>query len=93
MLFGGVAVLVVAFALHVSWVSRLARERGRSVIVWILAVLMAAAVGLSIGVVVVEATADAESAFAGSSVQSREGRIRQSELLAKLLAPQGMLER
>jgi hypothetical protein len=65
MLFGGVAVLAVAFALHVAWVARLARERGRSVVVWILAALMAAAVGLSIGVVVVEKTADAEGAFVG----------------------------
>ncbi|MBA3462979.1 MAG: hypothetical protein H0T46_23690 [Deltaproteobacteria bacterium] len=65
MLFGGVAVLIVAFALHVAWTARLARDRGRSVVVWILAALMAAAVGLSIGVLVVEKTADAEGAFVG----------------------------
>ena len=65
MIFAGGAVLIVACALHIAWVGRLARDRGRNVITWILAGLMAGAVGLRIGIYVLDRAADAEGAFAG----------------------------
>lgn len=65
MVFAGGAVLIVAFALHIAWIGRLARDRGRSVIPWILGGLMAAGVGLSIGIAIMDRAADAEGAFAG----------------------------
>ena len=65
MLFAGGAVLIVACALHIAWVGRLARDRGRSVIPWLLAAIMAGGVGLAIGIQVMERAADAEGTFVG----------------------------
>lgn len=65
MIFGGGAVLIVACALHIAWIGRLARDRGRNVVTWILCGLMAGGVGLRIGVYVMDRAADADGAFAG----------------------------
>lgn len=65
MLFFGGAVLVVACALHIAWVGRLARDRGRNVVAWILVGLMAGGLGLRLGIYVVDRASDAEGAFAG----------------------------
>lgn len=57
MLFGGA--LVVAVALQLAGVGRLASARGRSVVVWILLNLIAGGVGLRVGLYVAERAADA----------------------------------
>jgi len=64
MIFGAGAVLIVACALHVAWLGRLARDRGRNVVAWILCGLMAGGVGLRIGVYVMDSAAEADGAFA-----------------------------
>ncbi len=63
MIFAGGAVLVVAVALHIAWIGRMARDRGRNVPAWILCGLMAGAVGLRLGAYVVDAAAEAEGTF------------------------------
>lgn len=63
MFFFGAAALVIACALHIAWVARLARDRGRLVAVWSLCALMAGGLGLRLSIDVVERTADADGAF------------------------------
>lgn len=65
MIFAGGAVLIVACAVHIGWIGRLASDRGRNVVAWILCGLMAGGVGLRLGVYVMDRAADAEGAFAG----------------------------
>ncbi len=65
MMFFGGAVLMVACALHIAWVGRLARDRGRNVVAWIIGGLMAGSLGLRLGIYVVDRASDAEGAFAG----------------------------
>jgi hypothetical protein len=65
MIFFGGAALIVACALQIGWVGRLARDRGRNVVAWILVGLMAGGLGLRLGIYVVDRASDAEGAFAG----------------------------
>ena len=61
MLFIGVAVLVIAWALHIAWIAKLAEARGRSVVLWILIGIVAAAVGARIGVWIMDVTSDSDN--------------------------------
>lgn len=64
MIFAGGAVLIVACAMHIAWIGRMAKDHGRNVPAWILCGLMAGGVGLRLGVYVVDAAAEAEGTFA-----------------------------
>lgn len=45
----GAAVLVMAWALHVRWIAKLAEARGRSVVLWIVIASIAGVMGGSVG--------------------------------------------
>ena len=59
----GVAMLIVACALHIAWVGRLARDRGRNVPTWVLADLMGGGIGLGLGVSLMYRAADSEGSL------------------------------
>jgi hypothetical protein len=65
MMFAGGGVLIVACALQIAWVGRMARDRGRNVVAWILVGLMAGAIGTTIGIQIMDRATDAEGVFLG----------------------------
>lgn len=60
--FGGV-VLIIVFALHIAWIAKLAAERGRSVLLWILVGVVAGAIGVRVGwsITVISAESDRDT--------------------------------
>jgi hypothetical protein len=64
-MFMGLAILIVAAALHLAWIGRLARDRGRSVVPWILVGLTAGGIGLRIGLAIASRAVDTEGTFVG----------------------------
>ena len=65
MMLGGGAVLIVACALHIAWVGRLARDRGRNVAAWIIGAVIAGGLGMWLGIYVLERAADSERDYVG----------------------------
>jgi len=64
-MFMGLAILIVAAALHVAWIGRLARDRGRSIVMWILVGLTAGGLGLRLGLYVAGRAVDSDGTFVG----------------------------
>ena len=61
----GLVLLIFVVAIHVRWIGNLARDRGRNVVVWILAGLMAGGVGFRTGLYIAERAIDTDTASVG----------------------------